>query len=87
MKLKDKVAVITGAQRGFGKAIAMALAREGATIIAVDMGKDIEGTASEIKQMGQKAIGLIADITSPEQIKNMVNKAIDAFWPHRYPGE
>jgi NAD(P)-dependent dehydrogenase (short-subunit alcohol dehydrogenase family) len=43
------------------------------------MGKDIEGIASEIKQMGQKAIGLIADITSPEQIKNMVNTAIDAF--------
>ncbi|MGA3279875.1 MAG: SDR family NAD(P)-dependent oxidoreductase [Smithella sp.] len=79
MKLKDKVAVITGAQRGFGKAIALALAREGATIVAVDMGKDIEGTASEIKQMGQKAIGLIADITSPEQIKNMVNTAIEVF--------
>ena len=79
MKLKDKVAVVTGAQRGFGKASAIALAKEGATIVAVDMGKDIEGTASEIKQMGQKAIGLIADITSPEQIKNMVNKAIDAF--------
>ena len=79
MKLKDKVAVVTGAQRGFGKAIALALAKEGATIVAVDMGKDIEGTASEIKQMGQKAIGLIADITSPEQIKNMVNTAIDAF--------
>ncbi len=79
MKLKDKVAVVTGAQRGFGKASAIALAKEGATIVAVDMGKDIEGTASEIKQMGQKAIGLIADITSPEQIKNMVNKAVDAF--------
>jgi NAD(P)-dependent dehydrogenase (short-subunit alcohol dehydrogenase family) len=79
MKLKDKVAVITGAQRGFGKAIALALAREGATIVAVDMGKDIEGTSSEIKQMGQKVIGLIADITSPEQIKNMVNTAIEAF--------
>ena len=79
MKLKDKVAVVTGAQRGFGKASALALAREGATIVAVDMGKDIEGTASEIKQMGQKAIGLIADITSTEQIKNMVNTAIDAF--------
>jgi len=79
MKLKDKVAVVTGAQRGFGKASAIALAKEGATIVAVDMGKDIEGIASEIKQMGQKAIGLIADITSPEQIKNMVNTAIDAF--------
>ena len=79
MKLKDKVAVVTGAQRGFGKASAMALAAEGACIVAVDMGKDIEGIASEIKQMGQKAIGLIADITSPEQIKNMVNTAIDAF--------
>jgi len=79
MKLKDKVAVVTGAQRGFGKASAIALAKEGATIVAVDMGKDIEGTASELKQMGQKAIGLIADITSPEQIKNMVNKAVDAF--------
>jgi len=79
MQLKNKVALVTGAQRGFGKASAIALAREGATIVAVDKGKDIEGTASEIKQMGQKAIGLIADITSPEQIKIMVNTAIDVF--------
>jgi NAD(P)-dependent dehydrogenase (short-subunit alcohol dehydrogenase family) len=79
MKLKNKVALVTGAQRGFGKAIAMALAAEGADIIAVDIGKDVEKTASEINKTGQQALGLVADITSPEQIKNTVDRAMEAF--------
>jgi NAD(P)-dependent dehydrogenase (short-subunit alcohol dehydrogenase family) len=79
MKLQNKVALVTGAQRGFGKAIAMALAKEGASIVAVDMGKDVEKTAAEINKTGRKALSFIADITSPEQIKDTVNKAVEAF--------
>ena len=79
MKLKNKVALVTGAQRGFGRAISIALAEEGAAVIAVDIGKDVEITASDIHKKGQKSLGLIADITSPKQIKKMVEKSIDTF--------
>ncbi len=57
----------------------MALAAEGANIIAVDIGQDVEKTASEINKTGRKALSFIADITSPEQIKDTVNKAVEAF--------
>ena len=57
----------------------MELAKEGASIVAVDIGQDVEKTASEIYQTGRKASRLVADITSPEQIKDTVNKAVDAL--------
>ena len=79
MKLKNKVALVTGAQRGFGKAISMALAAEGAAVVAVDIGAGVESAASDINELGQKALGLIADITSTEQITIMVAKSLDAF--------
>src|SRR5512133_391044 len=79
MKLLNKVAIVTGAQRGFGKATALALAVEGASIVAIDIGDDVKNTASIVQEKGRKALGLVADITSSEQIKDAVNEAIKAF--------
>ena len=79
MKLENKVALVTGAQRGFGQASAMALAAEGADIVAVDIGQGVEKTASEINKTGRKALSFIADISSPEQIKKAVDNALEAF--------
>ncbi len=79
MKLTNKVAIVTGAQRGFGKAIAKALAAEGASVSAVDISKDVNNTASEIHDSGMQALGLVADITLPDQVKTAVDKTIDAF--------
>ena len=79
MKLENKVALVTGARRGIGKAIAKALAQEGATIVAVDIDSDVENTASEITNIGQKALGLVADITSPEQVDSLVKEAVTIF--------
>jgi NAD(P)-dependent dehydrogenase (short-subunit alcohol dehydrogenase family) len=79
MKLINKVALVTGAQRGIGKAIAMLFAQEGAIIVAADMNMDVEDTVSEINKAGQRALGFVTDITSPEQVNHLVKKAIDTF--------
>jgi NAD(P)-dependent dehydrogenase (short-subunit alcohol dehydrogenase family) len=80
--LKDKVAVVTGAgsQIGFGKAIALTLAREGCNLVVVD--KDIQGaeqTAKEIKDLGREVIAVKADITITKEVNDMVNIAFSKF--------
>src|SRR4030043_2172783 len=76
--LKDKVAIITGtgSQIGFGKAIALALAKEGCDIMGVDVdGKGAEQTAAEVRSLGRKAIGLKVDITNRAEVDAAVKKA------------
>jgi 3-oxoacyl-[acyl-carrier protein] reductase len=82
LDLKGKVALVTGAgsQIGFGKGIALALAREGCDIVACDI--DLEGakqTAAEVKALGRKAIALKADVTSSAEVNNMVKTALEQF--------
>jgi NAD(P)-dependent dehydrogenase (short-subunit alcohol dehydrogenase family) len=80
--LKDKVAIITGAgsEFGYGKAIALTLAKEGCNIIAVDADlKAAEQTASEVKATGRKTIALKADVTSKADVYDMVKKALAEF--------
>ena len=78
--LKGKVALVTGAgsQAGFGKGIALVLAREGCDIIATDI--DLEGTektAAEVKAMGSKAVALKADVTKKAEVSDMVKKGLE----------
>jgi 3-oxoacyl-[acyl-carrier protein] reductase len=80
--LKDKVALITGvgSQVGFGKGMAMALAREGCDIVACDM--DIEGaekTAVDVRALSRKAMALKMDITSTSEVKDGVEAALKEF--------
>jgi NAD(P)-dependent dehydrogenase (short-subunit alcohol dehydrogenase family) len=80
--LNGKVALVTGAgsQIGFGKAIALTLAREGCNLVVVD--KDIERvalTAKEIQNLGRDAIAVKADITSTKEVNDMVNIAFSKF--------
>jgi len=80
--LKGKVALVTGAgsQRGFGKGIALTLAKEGCDIIATDI--DLAGTeqtAAEVKALGCKAIALKADVTSRAEVADMVKKGLAEF--------
>ena len=65
--LEDKVALVTGAgsQMGFGKGIALTLAKEGCNIIASDIDHEgAEKTAAEVRALGRMAIALKADVTS-----------------------
>ena len=78
---KGKVALITGAgsQIGFGKEIAILLAREGCDMVAVtDINlEDAEKTAEAIKKLGCKSFAIKADITQKVEVNSMVKKVID----------
>lgn len=80
--LAGKVALVTGtgSQIGFGKAIALTLAKEGSDIVSVDM--DLEGaqkTAAEVEALGRKAIALKVDVTNNAEVNNAVKKALAEF--------
>jgi len=73
MKLEGKVALVTGASRGIGRAVALKLAREGASVAVnyVNGTKEAENVANEIKAMGRRAITIKADVSNREQVKKM----------------
>ena len=80
--LKDKVALVTGAgsQIGFGKAIALTLAKEGCDVIVNDI--NIEGaeqTAAEVRGLGRKAIAIKADIRNRDEVNDMAKTALEQF--------
>jgi 3-hydroxybutyrate dehydrogenase len=79
MRMKDKVAVITGAASGIGKEIARTLAREGAKIVIADLNQQgADAAAAELGGQGH-AIGVAMDVTSEEQVEAGIAKALAAF--------
>ena len=80
MNLKDKVVVITGASKGIGKNISIALAKEGAITVLVSRNKKtLEKTHEEILSLGGKALAIPADISKEEEILNLFSKVKDQF--------
>ena len=80
MRLKDKVALITGGARGIGRAIALTFAREGADIVVADVNLEVaQKTASEIEALGRKALALEMDVTDFAKVEDGVNKILDKF--------
>ena len=80
MDLKEKVAFITGGAQGIGKEIAIACARHGANIVIVDINQStLEGTVSELRQLGVKAEGYILDVSNLAHCEEVVKKAVDKF--------
>ncbi|MBD3188008.1 glucose 1-dehydrogenase [Candidatus Bathyarchaeota archaeon] len=78
--LDDKVAIITGSGRGIGKAIAKRFVSEGCKVTINDIDVDVcNATAEEINAEGGEAIAVKADVTNPAEVKNMVDKTIEAF--------
>ena len=80
MRFDGKVAVITGAANGIGKAIALKLAGEGARIVANDDSfLAAEGLSDKIKDNGGNAIPVQADVTRRQDIEKMFGEAMAAF--------
>jgi 3-hydroxybutyrate dehydrogenase len=80
MRLKDKVAVVTGAASGIGKEIAHAFAREGAKIAIADLNqKGADATAAELAGADRRAIGVAMDVTDEAQVVAGMAKIVEAF--------
>jgi 3-hydroxybutyrate dehydrogenase len=80
MRLKDKVAIVTGAASGIGKDIAIVFAREGAKVAIADLNqKAADTTAREIDPSGKRAIGVAMDVTDEQQVQTGTAKVIEAF--------
>ena len=78
MKLKDKVAVVTGASRGIGRAIALAVSKEGSHVCLVARTKSaLEETRDLIIEAGGKATVIQTDLTKDNEIENLVASIID----------
>jgi 2-dehydro-3-deoxy-L-rhamnonate dehydrogenase (NAD+) len=80
LELPGKVAIVTGAARGIGFAIAGRLSRAGAQVMVADIAEDGAVAAAErLREGGGKATGVAADVTSPTEVGAMVERTLDAF--------
>jgi 3-oxoacyl-[acyl-carrier protein] reductase len=81
MDFTGKVAIVTGSGRGIGKAIAMKLAENGATLVINDVGDSApaEQTATEIKNLNRQAMAIMADVSSSADVTKMVETAIATY--------
>jgi len=81
MKLKDKIALVTGSSRGVGRSVALGFAKQGANVVVNYTSN--ENAANEvveaIQSMGGKAIAVKADVAQKAEAENLVNSAIDTF--------
>ena len=78
MRLKNKVALITGGARGIGRAIGIVFAKEGADIVVADVNQETaQQTASEIEALGVKVLALEMDVTNFEKVEEGINKILD----------
>lgn len=80
MRLKGKVAVIPGGTAGIGREIALAYAREGATVVVASRSKDkVERMAKVFKDMGHNGMSLALDVTNRAQVEDLMKKVVDKY--------
>ena len=77
---KNKVVLVTGASQGIGKAVALAFATQGASVIvAARSAERLDEVAKQIRDLGCEALSVPTDVTSPEAVSALVVKAMDRF--------
>ena len=80
MDLTDKVAIVTGAGQGIGRAIALRLAGAGATVVVADMNRTVgEAVAQEIKALGRTSLAIEVDVSKLDQVQQMAQQTLESF--------
>jgi NAD(P)-dependent dehydrogenase (short-subunit alcohol dehydrogenase family) len=80
MKLSDQTAIVTGGGHGIGKAIALALAREGASVLVCGRHEDtLKQTAAEIESLGRRALAIVTDVSREDEVEAMHQSALREF--------
>lgn len=80
MRLKNKIAVITGGAQGIGRAIALAMAREGAKIVVGDLQSEkANAVAGEVKELGSEALGVRVDVADETSVNQLAKATFAAF--------
>ena len=80
MRLDGKVAIVTGARRGIGRGIALAMAKEGAVVVVSDISQeDCQKVVDEIEGSGGKGLAIKCDVSSKADVENMVARTVAEF--------
>jgi glucose 1-dehydrogenase len=81
MRLADRVAIVTGGDTGIGKAISLAVAREGGSVVVDYFGdaKPANAVVDEIENLGGKAIAIAADVSKPDEVEELIKGAVKSF--------
>jgi NAD(P)-dependent dehydrogenase (short-subunit alcohol dehydrogenase family) len=80
MKLENQTAIVTGGGRGIGKAIALALAREGANVVVCGRHEDtLQQTEREIAELGRRALALVINVSRDEEVEALVQSTLAEF--------
>jgi NAD(P)-dependent dehydrogenase (short-subunit alcohol dehydrogenase family) len=80
MRLRNKIAVITGAGRGIGRSVALAFAEEGADIVLTARTREqLEGVAREVESKGRRALPVPCDVSLQKEVQNLAKKVGEEF--------
>lgn len=80
MKLEKKVAIVTGGGQGIGRAVCLALAREGSDVMVTDIvSQSAKGVSEEVQGMGRRSLPFEMDVSNGNHVREMVGMAVSTF--------